>query len=278
MQLEIQSIAFKKGAFSVVTAPSKVPCERFAANAVDREGSEVFVAYGTGYPLSCATFRRSGNCMIITWKPEVYQTAASLASMLHVQGYDMDKIAELLRRRTSQPMRGLQDAIEKLPRRRKGTLKFSPDTERARPATRKAAKRARINNFMAEEVAARVAGMPVHGQFGVLATRDIKRGTTFHFANSDYILTARRASTLVVERNTFSFRAEDATNDTSMDRVFTCRVGGLLQAINSAHGDQKHRSSNICLVRHLKNNTLYAKALRNIKEGEELLLEYKWER
>jgi hypothetical protein len=28
-------------------------------------------------------------------------------------------------------MRGLQDAIDKLPRRRKGTLEFSPDTERA---------------------------------------------------------------------------------------------------------------------------------------------------
>jgi hypothetical protein len=50
-------------------------------------------------------------------------------------------------------MRGLQDAIDKLHGGARALLKFSPDTERA--ASREAAKRARINNFMAEEVAAR---------------------------------------------------------------------------------------------------------------------------
>jgi hypothetical protein len=41
--------------------------------------------------------------------------------MLHEQGYDMDKVTELFAPH-SQPMRGLQDAIDKPPRRRKGTL------------------------------------------------------------------------------------------------------------------------------------------------------------
>jgi hypothetical protein len=66
--------------------------------------------------------------MIITWNPEVYPTAASLASMLHEQGYDMDKVTELLRR--TAPMRGLQDAIDR-PRRRKGTLEVQSRTRAA---------------------------------------------------------------------------------------------------------------------------------------------------
>jgi hypothetical protein len=66
--------------------------------------------------------------------------------------------------------------------------------------------------------------MPVHGQF-VLATRDIKKGTVP--ANSDYSIESKgRASTLAVERNHLSSEPK-LTIDTSMDRVFTCRVGGI---------------------------------------------------
>jgi hypothetical protein len=60
MQLEIE-VAFEKAAFMLSPRSEQVPCEHFAAaNAVDREGAS-FVAYGTGYPLGCATFRRSGS-------------------------------------------------------------------------------------------------------------------------------------------------------------------------------------------------------------------------
>lgn len=122
----------------------------------------------------------------------------------------------------------------------------------------------------------RVENMPVKGQFGVLAKTDIAKGTTIHFANSDYDFKARPPAHIDVERNTFALNDEDATNDKSKVRVFTCRIGGILQAINSAHGGGLGRSQNIQHCRHKRTNALYAKALCDIAKGEELLFNYKW--
>jgi hypothetical protein len=281
MKLAIQSIvALKNGGYNVVTAPSKVPRECFVFDALDVKGEEVFVAHGILYPVGCAKVRRTAKHVIITWKTEFYATAASLVSMLHEHKYDLDAVLKLLHRRTSEPMRALRQAIERQSRLRKPPARYRPahythiprmPREAATPA-----KRTAHTNCMASKVARRVADTPIEGQFGVLAKKDIAKGTTFHFASSDYTFKARVPAGLEVERNTFALNDEDATNDRSKVGVFTCHFGGILQAINSAYGDRRGRTQNIQHLRHHTKNTLYAQALRDISKGEELLLNYKW--
>jgi hypothetical protein len=125
---------------------------------------------------------------------------------------------------------------------------------------------------MAEEVAARVAGMPVHGRLS-LATRDIKKGTTFRKLRLR--IESRGVPPPRRREKPFLSGAKDATIDTSMASC-TCRVGGILQTINSAHGAPEAPQ-----LKHLpctapQNHTLRTALHRNIKEGGGLLLDYKW--
>jgi hypothetical protein len=123
----------------------------------------------------------------------------------------------------------------------------------------------------------------VPGEFGVLAKVHIAAGTTVHFAKADVVLHVRPPGWICKEQNAFLATPEHvllpADPAGHSERVFDCRVGGILQAINSSVGDSAKRMPNAQHfwrpAAHNKGH-MYILITRPIKKGEEVLLSYAW--
>lgn len=122
---------------------------------------------------------------------------------------------------------------------------------------------------LSNDVMKRVKDVPCVGQYGMIARRTLLVGEYVMFAPSDYAITAvSEERSDEVERNAFTYPGDDG-------RVIDTVPGSNLQTINSAwNGERFSRPLNLHLRIH--DDVVYAVVARRIRQGQELLLDYKF--
>ena len=130
-------------------------------------------------------------------------------------------------------------------------------------------KSAAYQHAMSNRLVRRVSGLPVEGQFGVVAKVSLRKGAFIPFPIRSFKVTrVSQERDEKLERNAFQHPYNpDLAIDTS--------VGSNLQAINSGwNGMRMARRQNIRLQ--WEHGVLFAVAVESIAKGQELLLSYRF--
>lgn len=130
-------------------------------------------------------------------------------------------------------------------------------------------KSAAYQHAMCNRLVRRVPGLPFPGQFGVVAKVGIRKGAFIPFPIRSFTVTrVSQERDAKLERNAFQ---HPYMPDLAIDTI----VGSNLQAINSGwNGSRMACRQNIRLQ--WEQGVLFAVAIKHIRKGQELLLNYKF--